>query len=1085
MAGNCQDVAHTRLKDDKDARKSEITRQKAEEGTEKETGDPEAHPQEEEKQEHAIDIPPAPTAVQREGSPAPQVFDGPGRLPSKTPTKSSTLEMFWDPVVRELGVFPGNDIYVDMSKRPKKKRYRPVRRNMGYPPLPFNSNPPNIPYPRPVSHLPPLHAPYGPPVIPALPPVPPAPPCPPPPPISLPALKPKRRKSPKRNPELYKNIDKDKEGSKAASADSEASDEADIGVLPQSAAATEWKWLKREMNYANPALDDLMDLTGIEEVKQQFLDIKSWIETSRRQGVDTKRENYNLMLLGNPGTGKTTLARIYGRFLFLEGVLNGRKVGERSGAELAANPHYARRDVEKMLDEAYGGTYFVDEAHQLAFSESGKDAIDELLNLMNNERRVVFIFAGNAKDMDDFFGYAPGMAASAPWRFDIPDFSEKEMLHTIVHRIRKRYGKKMKVEGGEIGLYARIVARRIARGNGRDGFANMRALENTMMRIYQRQAKRLQEARRERPEPDDFTLIMEDLLGPEPRTVFEDDEAWKNLHEMVGLESVKQSVRSFVDRLHLNYQRELLEKEPVEVGLCKVFLGPPGTGKTTVAKFYGKILARLGLLSKGDVISKTAADLLGDQIGESERKIRAALKASAGCVLIIDEAHTLNPTRRNGWDDTSYCEYRQGIIDTLVSMVSNAPGEDRCVILMGHPDEMKQLLSSANPGLARRFPIADAFTFECFDDDQLAKILDMKLQKQGLQTSPEARTVALKQLSIARQRPNFGNGGEIDNLLTRAKERYQKRQSQKPLEDRLVDVVFEHEDFDPDHARTMEGIDELDKMFKDFVGFDETITMFRRYHRRVKGMRARGLDPKGFIPFTFVFKGSPGTGKTSTARKIGQLYYNMGFLATPEVVEVSVKDMVASYVGQSPTKTNELLVSAIGKVLFIDEAYRLDSDKFFKESLDQLVDCLSKPKFEKKLLIVLAGYDEPMDTLMNRNPGLRSRFPTEITFANLSPSSCFQLVKRRIEDAKIDVADISKDVESRIENKFRELSETDNWGNGRDVVTLAVDIIGTVYETVDDGKPLKATGDVICRCLEVMLKERKQHDNTNLEHLFL
>lgn len=1127
MADNHQDVAHTRFKDDKDARKPETTRQKAEKGPENETEGPEAHLQEKEKQERAVHITPAGpaggvvqiaayAAVEREGSPVPQVFDEPGRLPSKKPSKSSTLEMFWDPVVRELGVFPASDIYVDMSKPPKRKRYRPERRDIRYAPLPFNSQPPNILYPRPVSHLPPPHAPYGRPIIPAphgrpiipaphgrpivpaLPPVslaslPPGPHGPhgphgshgpPGPPISLPAHKSKGRKSPKRDSGPHKNGDKGKECSKAASADGEVSDEADIGILPQSAAATEWKRLKREVNYENPALDDLMDMTGIEEVKQQFLDIRSWIETSRRQGVDTKTECYNFMLLGNPGTGKTTIARIYGRFLFHEGILNDDKVVERSGAELAAKSYYARRDVEQIVDSAYGGTYFVDEAHQLTFSDSGKDAIDELLNLMNNERRVVFIFAGNAKDMDDFFGYAPSVTASV-WQVDIPDFSEKEMLHTIALRLRKRFGKKMKVEGGETGLYTRIVSRRITRGSGKDGFANMRTLENTMVRIYQRQAKRLQEARRERPEPDDFNLIMDDLLGPEPRTVFEDDEAWKSLQEMVGLESVKQSVRSFIDRLHLNYQRELLEKEPVEIGLCKVFLGPPGTGKSTVAKYYGQMLARLGLLSKGHVVSKTATDLIGDQVGESERKTRAALKASAGGILIIDEAHIMNPTRRNGWDDTSYCEYRQGIIDTLVSMVSNAPGEDRCVILMGYPDEMKQLLSSANPGLARRFPVADAFTFESFDDEQLAKILDTKLQKQGLQTTPEARTVALKQLSIARQRPNFGNGGEIDNLLTRAKERYQKRQSQKPFEDRLADVVFEREDFDPDHARTMGGIDELDKMFQDFVGFDETVAMFRRYQRRVKGMRARGLDAKDFIPFTFVFKGAPGTGKTSTARKIGQLYYNMGFLAAPEVVEVSVKDMVANYLGQSPTKTYELLTGAIGKVLFIDEAYRLDSDKYFQEALDQLVDCLTKPKFEKKLLVVLAGYDEPMDMLMKRNPGLRSRFPTEIAFANLSPSSCLQLVQRRLEDAKINVPDVSEDVEQRIENRFRELSETDNWGNGRDVVTLAVDIIGIVYETVEDWKPLTATGDIICCSLEAMLKERKQNDNPSLGHMFL
>jgi hypothetical protein len=152
------------------------------------------------------------------------------------------------------------------------------------------------------------------------------------------------------------------------------------------------------------------------------------------------------------------------------------------------------------------------------------------------------------------------------------------------------------------------------------------------------------------------------------------------------------------------------------------------------------------------------------------------------------------------------------------------------------------------------------------------------------------------------------------------------------------------------------------------------------------------------------------------------------------------------------------------------------------------VDCLSKPKFEKKLVIVLAGYDEPMDSLMKRNPGLRSRFPTEITFAKLSPSSCFELVKRRIDDAKLGIADISKDVMQRIENLFRELSETENWGNGRDVVTAAVEIIGTVYEDQqeeDQSNQLKVTGSVICSCLQAMLKERRQLGNASLEHMFL
>jgi hypothetical protein len=172
---------------------------------------------------------------------------------------------------------------------------------------------------------------------------------------------------------------------------------------------------------------------------------------------------------------------------------------------------------------------------------------------MNNERRVVFIFAGSSKYMDEVLTYAPAIATSAPLRFNIPDFSEKEILHTIVRRIRGRYRKKMNPEDGETGKYVRIVARRISRTKGSDSFCNMRTVHNTLIKIYQRQAKRLEGARTQRPEPDDFSLTRDDLLGPAPRSVFDDEEAWKELEEMVGLESVKLSVRSFIDRLHLNY----------------------------------------------------------------------------------------------------------------------------------------------------------------------------------------------------------------------------------------------------------------------------------------------------------------------------------------------------------------------------------------------------------------------------------------------------------------------------------------------------------------------------------------------------
>jgi AAA+ superfamily predicted ATPase len=117
----------------------------------------------------------------------------------------------------------------------------------------------------------------------------------------------------------------------------------------------------------------------------------------------------------------------------------------------------------------------------------------------------------------------------------------------------------------------------------------------------------------------------------------------------------------------------------------------------------------------------------------------------------------------------------------------------------------------------------------------------------------------------------------------------------------------------------------------------------------------------------------------------------MGILATVEVIEISATNLVGEYVGQTGLKTQKLLEKALGKVLFIDEAYRLAEGQFAKEAMDEIVDCLTKPEFSQRLVVILAGYDADINRLMSINPGLTSRFPETVTFLSLSPPECLTL----------------------------------------------------------------------------------------------
>jgi Cdc6-like AAA superfamily ATPase len=196
---------------------------------------------------------------------------------------------------------------------------------------------------------------------------------------------------------------------------------------------------------------------------------------------------------------------------------------------------------------------------------------------------------------------------------EFQDYTDQELQQIFAYYVGAKYKNTMQIESGMKGLFARIFARRIGRGRGRDGFGNAREVQNIISLIMERQAKRLRRERKAGLAPDDNLWIKEDLIGPEPLSILKNNPSWMRLQKLVGLTSVKQSVQGLLDGLQFNYQRELEEKPLVQYSLNRCLIGSPGTGKTSIAKLYGRILADIGLLSNGEgkhVLSRQHSPIL-------------------------------------------------------------------------------------------------------------------------------------------------------------------------------------------------------------------------------------------------------------------------------------------------------------------------------------------------------------------------------------------------------------------------------------------------------------------------------------------
>lgn len=195
------------------------------------------------------------------------------------------------------------------------------------------------------------------------------------------------------------------------------------------------------------------------------------------------------------------------------------------------------------------------------------------------------------------------------------------------------------------------------------------------------------------------------------------------------------------------------------------------------------------------------------------------------------------------------------------------------------------------------------------------------------------------------------------------------------------------------------------------------------------------------MSYHLVFTGNPGTGKTTVARIVSRIYKELGLLSKGHLVEVDRGGLVAGYVGQTATKTKEVLDSAMGGVLFIDEAYTLASEDdkgFGQEAIDTILKTMEDNR--ENLCVVVAGYDDLMENFIDSNPGLRSRFTRYIHFDDYKPDELMAIFMQNVNKNQYK---LGRGVKTKLNAYFEELytNRDENFGNGRSVRTYFEQVI--------------------------------------------
>lgn len=546
--------------------------------------------------------------------------------------------------------------------------------------------------------------------------------------------------------------------------------DSEIEGVPKLAQMRQVSAIQQEIKEAgeeDESLEDVIkrldELIGLENVKQKVKDHIHYLDFLRlrkEKGFEETEEiSLHSVFTGNPGTGKTTVVKLLGKIYQKKGLLSKGHVHEVDRADLVGEfIGQTAPKVKEAIEEARGGILFVDEAYMLVRSKDdkkdfGKEVIEVLVREMSDgEGDIAVMMAGYPKETHYMISSNPGLKSRINYFFHFDDYTPEELIRIADYAAAKRSVSMTKDAREEIHkiLIEAYRNRDKTFGNARFAYSLIdEAKMNMGLRLIKRKdvnnlsnkelstlklqdVERIESLKRKKK----IDIPIEDRLLRE---------AVAEMNELVGMNRIKNEVNELVKLVR--YYRETGKDVLNKFSLHAVFTGNPGTGKTTLARIFGKIYKALGLLERGHIVEVGKEGLVAGYIGQTAIKTKEKINEAMGGVLFIDEAYSLTGSG-NG-------NYGNEAVEVILKHMEDHRGKF-AVIAAGYPDNMETFLRS-NPGLKSRFD--KTLHFQDYNPETLLEILKQMLNEEELEPSPKAEEFLkeyIKDMHLKRDK-FFGN----------------------------------------------------------------------------------------------------------------------------------------------------------------------------------------------------------------------------------------------------------------------------------------------------------------------------------------